>query len=231
MQILNLKKLLLRINRRFFVEFVVSLSVVFLISIISCAYGSIFETKTFDNENTKITARKTSFDKKKSEILYFGNVQIISKFKSGERVEAFGNFAKYNTITGRGKICGKGTFVKYFYFPENSSVLVMVVIYAQEVQFDEVEEIIKAFGDVVVINSSGVIHSDNVIFSKKTSRAVFEKDKKRPNINIVYNNRKQFYESDKIIFYDKKKDARKVFMKGSVKGKIEMGDSFNGNKS
>jgi lipopolysaccharide export system protein LptA len=73
-----------------------------------------FETKTFDNKNTEITANETSFDKKKSEFSASGNVRIVSKFKNGDRFEALGRFARYNATTGKGKIWGKNTLVKYF---------------------------------------------------------------------------------------------------------------------
>lgn len=226
MQILNLKRVLLRISVRFLINLAVSLIIIFGGLAFSCAQDSIFGTKTFDNQNTEIIANNASFDKKCSEFLASGNVKIVSKLKSGERIEAFGNSAKYNAKTGKGKIWGKDTKIKYF----GKTSPKPVIIRAKEIQFDGCNESVEAYEDVFVIISSGTIISDNVIFDKKTSGAVFEKDKKRPVADIVYNNRKQTYEADKMIFYDSP-DVKKIFMEGSVKGKIEMEDITNGIKN
>jgi lipopolysaccharide export system protein LptA len=188
----------------------------------SRAQDSIFGTKAFDNQNTEIRADNTSFDKKRSEFMAFGNVRIVSKFKNGERVEAFGNFAKYNTQTEKGKIWGKGTMIKYFVKTSTRPVIVC----AGEIQFDKTNGNIRAYKDVFVKTSSGIITSDNVVFDKKTSEAVFEKGKKRPVADVMYDSRKQTYEADKMIFYDGP-GVKKMFMEGSVKGKIEMEDVEN----
>jgi lipopolysaccharide export system protein LptA len=202
------------------IDFVVSLSVVFLSVAVSCAQSSLFGTKTFDNRNTEITADKTSFDKKRSEFSASGNVQAVSKLKNGERIEAYGSFAKYNTTTGKGKIWGKNTLVKYFV----KDLPKPVTMRAKEIQFDKGKESVKAYGDVLVVTSSGDIRSDKALFDQKTSGAVFEKDKTRPVAKVMYNGRKQIYEADKIIFYDNK-EVKKIFMEGDVKGKIEMEDT------
>jgi lipopolysaccharide export system protein LptA len=196
-----------------------SLIIIFFVLTFSCAHAqdSIFGYKTFDNQNTEIIADNTSFDNKHSEFIALGNIKVISKLKNGDRIEGFGNAAKYNTKTGKGKIWGKDTMIKYFVktYPEP------VIMHAKEIQFDKGNESIEAYGDVFVITSSGTIISDNIIFDKKTSGAIFEKDKKRPVADIMHDNRKQIYEADKMIFYDSP-DVKKIFMEGSVKGKIEM---------
>jgi lipopolysaccharide export system protein LptA len=210
------------------IDFVVSLSVVFFSTMVSCAQDSIFESKTFDNKNTEIIADRTSFDKKHSEFLASGNVKIVSKFTNGERVEASGSFAKYNTNTGKGKLWGKGKKTSVKYFVKGSSM--PVIIWAEEMQFDKNGENIKTYGDVFVVTSSGTIRSDNATFDQKTSGAVFKKDKKRPVAEVRYEGRKQFYEANKMIFYDNN-DVKKIFMEGDVKGKIEMEDTINDTKN
>ncbi|MDR1244790.1 MAG: hypothetical protein LBJ98_02290, partial [Endomicrobium sp.] len=210
------------------IDFVVLLSVVFFSTAVSCAQDSIFESKTFDNKNTEIIADRTSFDKKHSEFLASGNVKIVSKFTNGERVEASGSFAKYNTNTGKGKLWGKGKKTSVKYFVKGSSM--PVIIWAEEMQFDKNGENIKTYGDVFVVTSSGTIRSDNATFDQKTSEAVFKKDKKRPVAEVKYEGRKQFYEANKIIFYDNN-DVKKIFMEGDVKGKIEMEDTINDTKN
>jgi lipopolysaccharide assembly outer membrane protein LptD (OstA) len=202
------------------IDFVVSLSIVFLSASVSCAQNSIFESKTFDNKNTEIIADKTSFDKKHSEFLASGNVKVASKFKNGEKVEASGSFAKYNTNAGKGKLWGKNTLVKYFV--KGSSTPVMMR--AKEIQFDKGKGSVKAYGDVLVVTSLVSIRSDNALFDRKTYGAVFEKDKTRPVAEVTRDGGRQVYEADKIIFYDNK-DVKKIFMKGNVKGKIEMEDT------
>jgi lipopolysaccharide assembly outer membrane protein LptD (OstA) len=201
------------------INLAVSLIIIFCNLAFSCDQDSIFGPKTFDNQNTEIIADNISFDKKHSEFLASVNVKIISKLKSGERIEAFGNSAKYNTKTGKGEIGGKDTMIKYF----TKTSPKPVIIRAKEIQFDKGNESIGAYEDVFVITSSGTIISDNVVFDKKTSMAVFEKDKKRPVADIMYDNRKQIYEADKMILYDSS-DVKKIFMEGSVKGKIGMED-------
>jgi len=228
MQILNLKQLLLRISERFLINFVVSVSVVFFSTAVSCAQDSIFESKTFDNKNTEIIADKTSFDKKHSEFLASGNVKIVSKFTNGERVEASGSFAKYNTNTGKGKLWSRGKKTSVKYFVKGSST--PVIIWAEEMQFDKNGENIEAYGDVFVVTSSGTIRSDNATFDQKTCGAIFKKDKKRPVAEVGYEGRKQLYEANKIIFYDNN-DVKKIFMEGEVKGKIEMEDTINDTKN
>jgi lipopolysaccharide export system protein LptA len=208
------------------IDFVVSLAVIFFSLAFSCAQDSIFGSKTFDNKNTEITADKTSFDKKHSEFSASGNVKVVSKLKNDERIEALGNFGQYNTVTGKGKIWGKDTLVKYFV--KGSSTPVMMR--AKEIQFDKGEESVKAYGDVLVITSSGTISSDNALFDKKTSGAIFEKDQKRPVADFMCEGRKQVYEADKMILYDSK-DVKKIFMEGDVKGKIEMEDLPNDTKN
>jgi lipopolysaccharide assembly outer membrane protein LptD (OstA) len=208
------------------INFVVSLSVVFLSIAVSCAQDSIFKSKTFDNKNTEIIADKTSFDKKHSEFLASGNVKVVSKFKNGDRIEASGRFAKYNTNSGKGKLWGKNTLVKYF-VKGSSTPFIML---AKEIKFDKNGENIKAYGDVFIVTSSGTIRSDNVLFDQKISGAVFEKDKIRPVAEVVSEGRKQLYEANKMIFYDTD-DGKKIFMEGNVKGKIEMENTINDTKN
>jgi lipopolysaccharide export system protein LptA len=209
------------------IDFVVSLSVIFFSAAVSCAQDSIFKSKTFDNKNTEIIADKTSFDKKRSEFSASGNVKVVSKFINGKRVEASGSFAKYNTNAGKGKLWGKGEKTSVKYFVKGAST--PVIIWADEMQFDKNGKSIKAYGDVFVVTSSGTISSDNAAFDQKTSSVVFKKDKKRPVAEVKYEGRKQFYEANKIIFYDNdnNNDVKKIFMEGDVKGKIEMEDTIN----
>jgi lipopolysaccharide assembly outer membrane protein LptD (OstA) len=212
------------------IDFVVSLSVAFFITAISCAQDSIFKSKTFDNKNTEIIADKTSFNKKHSEFLASGNVKIVSKFTSGERVEASGNFAKYNTNAGKVKLWCRDKKTSVKYFVKGSST--PIIIWAEEMQFDKNSENIKAYGDVFVVTSSGTVRSDNATFDQKTSVAVFKKDKKKPIAEVTYKSKKQLYEANKIIFYDTDtNDVKKIFMKGDVKGKIEMEDTINDTKN
>jgi lipopolysaccharide export system protein LptA len=200
------------------IDFIVSLSVVFFNTAVFCAQDSIFKSKTFDNKNTEIIADKTSFNKKHSEFLAYGNIKIVSKFTNGEMVEALGSFAKYNINTGKGKLWGNGKKISVKYFVNGS---LPVIIWAEEMQFDKNSESIKAYGDVFVVTSSGAIHSDNVLFDQKTYGSVFEKDKIRPVAEARYEGIKQFYEANKMIFYDDNNYV-KIFMEGDVKGRIEM---------
>jgi lipopolysaccharide export system protein LptA len=181
----------------------------------------LFGSGTFDSQNIEIKADETSFDKKNSEILASGNVQIVSKLKNGETVKVTGSSAIYSTITGGGKIWGANTSIEYSI--KNSSS--PVTMYAKEIQFDKSSENIKANGDVIVVSSSGTIRSDNALFDKKTSGAIFGKGKTRPVAEFTYKGKKQVYNADRIILYDNE-DAKKVFMEGDVKGKIEMKDNL-----
>jgi lipopolysaccharide assembly outer membrane protein LptD (OstA) len=210
------------------IDFVVSLSLVFFSTVVSCDQDSIFKSKTFDNKNTEIIADKTSFDKKHSEFLASGNVKVMSKFTNGESVEVSGSFAKYNTNAGKGKLWGGDKKASVKYFVKGSST--PVIIWAEEMQFDKNVENIKAYGDVFVVTSSCTIRSDTATFDQKTSGAVFKKDKKRPVAEFRYESKKQFYEANKIIFYDNN-DVKKIFLEGDVKGKIEMEDIIDGIKN
>jgi lipopolysaccharide assembly outer membrane protein LptD (OstA) len=210
------------------IDFVVSLSVVFFNVAGACAQDSIFKSKMFDNKKTEIIADKTFFDKKYSEFLASGNVKVVSKFTNGERVEASGNFAKYNINSGKGKLWGRGKKTSVKYFAKGSSM--PVIICAEELQFDKSGENIKAYGDVFVVTSSGTIRSDNALFDQRTSVAVFEKDKTRPVAEVRYEGRIQLYEANKMIFYDNN-GVKKIFMEGDVKGKVEMEDTINDTKN
>jgi lipopolysaccharide export system protein LptA len=190
-------------------------------NIICAQTVSLFGSETFDAKNIEIKADETSFDKKNSEILASGNVQIVSKFKTGETVKAAGSFAKYSTIGEIGKIWGEGTFIEYFVKNSSSPVSMR----AKEIEFDKNGKNIKANGDVVAESSSGTIRADNASFDQKTLAVVFGKGKTRPVAEFMYNGKKQIYNADKIIFYDNE-DAKKVFMEGDVKGKIEMEDNL-----
>jgi lipopolysaccharide export system protein LptA len=222
MLILNFKKSLLRNSEWLLINFIVLVGFVLLSANSACAQTiPLFNLGTFDSQNIEIKADETSFDKKNSEISAFGNVQIVLELKNCETVEATGSFAKYNTITGKGKVWGKSTSIKYSI--KNSSS--PVTIHAKEIQFDKSSENIKANGDVVVVSSSGTIHSDNALFDKKTSGAIFGKGKTRPVAEFIYKGKKQIYNADRIILYDNE-DTKKVFMEGDVKGKIEMEDNL-----
>jgi lipopolysaccharide assembly outer membrane protein LptD (OstA) len=199
------------------INFIVSLSVVFLSLAVSCAQDSIFKPKTFGNKSTEIIADKTSFDKKRSEFMASGNVKVVSEFKNGDRIEASGRFAKYNINSRKGKLWGKNTLIKYFVKSSSKPF----IIWAKEIKFDKNDKNIKAYGDVFIVTFSTTICSDNALFDQKISGVVLEKDKIRPVAEVVSEGRKQLYEADKMIFYDTS-DVKKIFMEGNVKGKIEM---------
>jgi lipopolysaccharide export system protein LptA len=222
MLIPNFRRSLLRNNEWLLINFVVLVGVITLSANIICAQTvSLFGSETFDGRNIEIKADETSFDKRNSEILASGNVQIVSKLKTGETVKASGSFAKYSTIREVGKIWGRGTVIEYFV--KNSSS--PVTMHAKEIQFDKSGENIKANGDVVVVSSSGTIRSDNALFDKKTSGAVFGKGEIRPVAEFTYKGKKQVYNADKIILYDNE-GYKKILMEGDVKGKIEMKDNL-----
>jgi lipopolysaccharide export system protein LptA len=200
------------------IDFVVSLFIIFFNTVVFCAQDSIFKSKTFDNKNTEIIADKAFFNKKHSEFLASGNVKIVSRFTNDDRVEALGGFVKYNINAGKGKLWGRDKKISIKYFVNGPSM--PVIIWAEEIEFDKNGENIKAYGDVFVVTSSGVIHSDSVLFDRKISGSIFEKDKTRPVAEIRYEGTKQLYEANKMIFYDN--NYVKIFMEGDVKGKIEM---------
>jgi lipopolysaccharide export system protein LptA len=199
------------------IDFIVIAITIFLSADISCAQYSIFNAETFDSKNIEIKADETSFDKKNSEILAYGNVQIVLKLKTGETVIAKGSFAKYNTISEGGEIWGEGTSIKYYV--KGSSI--PITMHAKKIQFDKNEVSIKAHSDVVVETSSGSIRSDNALFDQKTFSAIFKKDKKRPVAEFWNEDQNQTYTADKITFFNNN-DNKKIFMEGDVKGKIKM---------
>ena len=83
----------------------------------------------------------------------------------------------------------------------------------------------KFWGDVEIVTSSGTIFSDKAQVDAKTKSMTVSSETKRPVADTVYDNRKGLFEADTMTYYHSE-DNKKIVMKGSVKGKIEMEDKI-----
>ncbi|MCA6071408.1 MAG: hypothetical protein LE168_03350 [Endomicrobium sp.] len=169
------------------------------------------------NDTSAMAADEMSYDKQSSELFATGNVRLVSRTQKGEPFEAYGNFAKYDMNTRKGKIWGDYTVIRY-YVNNSATPLVMC---AKEVYIDRETQTLDGYKDVEVVTSSGTIYADNGSFDSTTLGMTFKKDEKRPIANVNCDGRKGLYEADKIIFYDSEGNKR-IIMNGSVVGKIEM---------
>ncbi|MDR1400767.1 MAG: hypothetical protein LBI98_00365 [Endomicrobium sp.] len=171
-----------------------------------------------------ITARNITYNRGKSVISAYGDVNFLLNLKDNEMIEGCGNFAHYDMNKKKGKIWGDTT-LKLKYFMNNLSSPMPTILCAQEVYIDDNLKTLNAYDDVEVITSYGTIYSDNAIFSKKEHYAVFRKDKKRPVANIFHDGIKGVCEADKMVFYGSSaSDKKGVAMYGLVEVKIEMKD-------
>lgn len=178
-------------------------------------------SKAVSGKNT-IKANEMRYDKDKSTVDASGNVRLYSTSDDNEPIEVVGKYANYNLQKETGKLWGEDSKINY-YIKDSSSP---IILKAKEIHVDMKLEEMSAFRDVVVITSSGVIHSDNAIFKKKQYKVELNKtDEKRPTADVVYDGRKGFYEADKMIFINSKED-KSILMTGNVVGKIEMEDKI-----
>lgn len=177
-------------------------------------------SKAVSGKNT-IKANELRYNKASSLVNASGNVRLYSFTDDNEPVEASGKFAEYNLSKDSGKLWGQGSGIKYF-MKESSAPL---TLNAEEIYLDKNLEKLSAYKEVEVITSSGSIYSDNAVFDKKNESIEMEKDEKRPVADVFYDGRKGLYEADKMIFYNAD-DKKKIVMKGSVTGKIEMEDKI-----
>ncbi len=177
-------------------------------------------SKAVNGKNT-IKADKMTYVKKDNIVFAEGKVKLFSKTDEDEPLEAYGNFAKYDANTEKGKLWGSNAKIKY-YMKSSSSPLVLK---AQEVYIDRHLETLSAYKDVEVITSSGSIFSDNAVYDKKTESVTMKKDIKRPLADVNYDGRNGIYEADTMIFCNSEKN-KKIIMNGEVKGTVEMEDEI-----
>jgi lipopolysaccharide export system protein LptA len=176
-------------------------------------------SKIISDWNT-ITAENIIYDRGKSVISSQGDVRFLlnSKNNESEAIEGYGNFIRYNVNEKNGKIWGD-TILKLKCFINDSSY--PIILCAQEIYVDDNLKILKAHSNVEVMTSYGKICSDNAVFSRKESYAVFEKDKQRPVANVFHGGIRGICEADRMGFYNLY-DEKRIIMNGSVEVKIEI---------
>ncbi|MDR2772665.1 MAG: hypothetical protein LBB93_04275 [Elusimicrobiota bacterium] len=98
------------------------------------------------------------------------------------------------------------------------------VIRSEIMTYDKNKSAVSAFGNVVIVTSSGTIRSDNAVYDTDSKILIMRKDKKRPEADVIYEGRKGFYRADKITFYNY--DKKRILLEGDVSGKIQMEDKL-----
>lgn len=175
------------------------------------------------NDKGAIVADEMSYDKQNSKFFATGNVRLVSKTQKGEPFEAYGNFAKYDMNTQKGKIWGDYAVIKYYV----SNSTDPFVLHAKEIYVVGKTQIFNAYENVGVVTSAGTVYADNGFFDGATLEMTFKKDKKRPIANVIFGSGKGLYEADEMIFYNyNSEDNKRIVMNGSVVGKIEMKDEI-----
>jgi len=145
-----------------------------------------------------LTSIKMTFDRKTSDVSATGDVKFISKTKDGEPITASGQHALYNTQTQKGKLWGENVEVKYFKQDSTSPM----VLKTQQIFIDR---------NLDTITAEKTVDAGTVAV--------------RPIADIPYGNRKGIFEADTMTYYGAETD-KKLVMKGSVTGKIEMEDKI-----
>ncbi|MDR2709189.1 MAG: hypothetical protein LBC07_04360 [Elusimicrobiota bacterium] len=92
------------------------------------------------------------------------------------------------------------------------------MVQAQEMIYDKKKGQVSAFGNVVVITTSGTIKSDNAVFDSTLNTVVMKTDKKRPSAYLIYDRQKGNYTADTMTFFNYQ--YKIILMQGNVRAKI-----------
>ncbi len=163
--------------------------------------------------NYKITSKEMIYYKKTEDIEAKGNVKFLVKNEDGSIIKARSASAQYNTKKLNGKMWGKNPIVEYNV--KNSTDV--IYLYMDTLYLNDNFESAKAVDNVRIISSSGTIKADNALLNKAEHSLFMQKDKNKPQVNVLKDDKNAEFKADEILLlYDQKT----VKMNKNVEGKI-----------
>ena len=142
-----------------------------------------------------------------------GNVNFSVINEDGSIIKARSSNAQYNTKKSNGKMWGDNPIVEYKI--KNSTDT--VYLYMDMLYLNDNFKSAKAVNNVRIISSSGTIKADNALLNKADNSLFMQKDKNKPQVNVLKDDKSAEFKADEmLLLYDKKT----VKMNKNVEGKV-----------
>ncbi|MFH1369274.1 MAG: LptA/OstA family protein [Elusimicrobiota bacterium] len=169
--------------------------------------------KVIRGENV-LMAEKIVQDKKNNVVEAYTNVVFSGLSASGEVINGESDKARYDMDAEFAELWDGKPKVTYF-MRESTGPL---VLQADRINMDQAKEQISAYGNVIIISSSGTARSPQALFLQKERKIVLTGI---PQPLLLYGDKgksdKSEYKADKITFL---LNENKILLEGNVKGKM-----------
>ena len=166
-----------------------------------------------NRENYNITSNEMFYYKNTEDIEAKGNVNFSVINEDGSIIKARSSNAQYNTKKSNGKMWGDNPIVEYKI--KNSTDT--VYLYMDMLYLNDNFKSAKAVNNVRIISSSGTIKADNALLNKADNSLFMQKDKNKPQVNVLKDDKSAEFKADEmLLLYDKKT----VKMNKNVEGKV-----------